>query len=452
MTEFASPRIAPEDERDSLSAHTAKWREGQALSALAHARVMSVIERLYEPARWWIPEDWDSDARIAAAIGRLHKTSSPGFPMCVDMPSNSCVIDYYGIDGLIHLVRERLAAYRARSVDLHPFRVFIKREPHKASKVAEKRWRLIWAVPLLDQLIDELLYGPSMQQEIDNWAIIPSKPGFSFVHGDAHLMHQYAPNPEATDWIGLDKSGWDWTVRGSDHLHDVEFRERRCNNPQPDFFELMRIRAYMHAWAPLATSDGYVYERIRLGILPSGVKKTLSFNSFKQVYNKVAYVLSTGQDYNWHTHAIYAQGDDSVERMHGLDADAYVEFLTRLGYTPQDLEKGKFSDLLFCSHRWKLVDGRQYGVGHQYVFTPDAWERHDWKLGHIERNSEVFVEKLFSYCIEYAWDDDKFPKLYAKLMEVAQPGSPYRWSVSRFREMHFADFAPAAKQVFRHLN
>jgi hypothetical protein len=40
-----------------------------------------------------------------------------------------------------------------------PVRVFIKAEPHSTNKVNQDRWRLIFAVSVVDQIIERLLCG-----------------------------------------------------------------------------------------------------------------------------------------------------------------------------------------------------------------------------------------------------------------------------------------------------
>lgn len=420
-----APRTDAAAERASLRAHAKHIEEGQPIEPAIVKEALQVCEELYAAARWDIPEQPFSDEAIKAAVMRLEPTSSTGYPLCLDYPTNGVLIDKLGVDGLVQMVKQRLQEYASGEVEEHPYRVFVKREPHKLSKAAEGRWRLIWSAPVVDLIIDDLTFGPSLRAEIDNWQYIPSKPGYSPLKGDAQTLLDMASRPGDPDWVEGDMKCWDWTVREEYHWYDYEWRRRRCNNPRAGsahaFWEIMSMRVRQHARGAFMLSDGSVYERC-IGLLPSGLKKTLSFNSFCQVFLKVCYSLHAAGAFDRQRHDIIAQGDDTVSKFTGLDIEDYRAWLALRGHELQETEEGPLASLSFCSHRWVRVHpGKFLGVPSlppTHVFVPTGWDRHVWQLAHREvGGKDVYAERLFSLCIEYAWHE-RFFELHDALLSA----------------------------------
>lgn len=332
----------------------------------------------------------------------------------------------------------------------------MKQECITAQKAEAKRWRLIMAFPVVDQLIDHLLYTPSLDAEIAVFDRIPSKPGFSFVHGGAQAIYGAAPFPEDEHWLELDKKGWDWSVHGWYHSLDAEWRIRRSAQGKRreavvgrfgmDAFQLLRVRAKQHADLPIACSDGLVLARTQAAIEPSGMKNTLSFNSFMQAVLKIVFVSLCGKRFDPTDHYIMAQGDDTLERMKGLDVAQYQEFIRFCGHTPQEAARGRLVDLAFCSHRILPIKADRFGYAHYHVFIPDTqgegegvWAKHNWRLAHQDRGADSYVDKLFGYCIEYAFHP-RFPLLYSEyekaVIALGDPRVKVR-SMDYFQELHF---------------
>jgi len=107
-----------------------------------------------------------------------------------------------------------------------PVRIFVKNEPHKADKVANKRWRLISSVSIVDQLVDRVLNTHINKTEIANWHKIPSKPGMGFNQESVEKIIQdfeSIPDPCTSDI-----SGFDWCTAYFALKADCEYRIRSC--------------------------------------------------------------------------------------------------------------------------------------------------------------------------------------------------------------------------------
>jgi hypothetical protein len=398
----------------------AAFREGRPvpiLPSVDEASLASVIDRLYEPARWRIPEDPFSDKRIIASFDAINRKSSPGWPLMTvpRFQTNQKLIDLIGQNNLVKLVRERLQTLRAGG-RCDPVRIFIKREWHKLKKIVSRRERLIWSVALLDQLVDELLYGPSLRAELQNYERIPSKPGLSeFGGGMTRVFDQMEPEGEVHRFCETDKSAWDMTVPV--WLSDLEFRARwrLCCNPDGDFQNLFFLRAKQLQCSRIVFSDGTLLEQQVPGIMRSGSKITISANSRYQVILKVLYCQMQCGGFEESKHRIFATGDDTIERVDGIRVAEYCEWLRSLGFVIKGEDIHELATLEGANYVGRTFV-RHTAAGRQMVFKPTYWSKHLFSLRHM--TPAVLPAALASQCSEYAFDDEHFPVLYQLLGRV----------------------------------
>lgn len=270
------------------------------------------MEKAYAPVRWRLPDDYLSREAFEDAVGRLDMTSSPGIPYLREAPTNrewlgwnGVTCDPYKLDRLWHDVQ--LVIDKKFETIL---RVFIKQEPHKNAKIAEKRWRLIMAASLPVQIVWHMLFDYMNDAEISNAYFIPSQQGINLVGGG---WKQYTNQWESKglDW-GLDKSAWDWTAPYWCMELDLEFRRRMGNGRfMAEWTDLARhLYSQMFEDPKLVLSDGTVWQQCVPGIMKSGCVNTISINSHCQVFMHLLYCFEMNVD-------IYplcvACGDDTLQ-------------------------------------------------------------------------------------------------------------------------------------------
>lgn len=292
-----------------------------------------------------------------------------------------------------------------------PVRIFIKWEPHTKEKAAIGRWRLIWSVSVVDQLIDAVLWEESLAAEIAHYREIPSKPGFSPAYGGYDELFS-SIDDGSDNIVTKDMQGWDWTMPGWYYWADTKRRIRLCLNAIPKWFEwlaMARTRCECCGW--LVFSDGAVLVQNKEGINRSGGKRTISINGFGQIGNKIITSLRLKGRFLWKEDALAAMGDDALERLHGITPEQYSSTLADLGFRTKYVDKGRIGEMDFCSRR--VI--REFG---QWVPIPLNWDKHRFVLRCHEDKEDVLDQALSSLLLEYAFDDEKFHLIRGLLISL----------------------------------
>jgi hypothetical protein len=276
--------------------------------------------------------------------------------------SNEKVIDLMGADNLARIVYDRMnLLVVCGHLDVNslpenlvlenkgdPVRLFVKNEPHKRSKIVNKRWRTIASVSFVDSLIERAVYAPRNGLMIDNWGEIPPKPGMGATDED---IQQLASNLikllERGKLIDSDVVGWDWSRRKWMALCRVYVNALWFGfAPGSDGFKLSRNREVVSVNPVLVLSDGRMLTLTVNGIQLSGRYITSSGNSEERVF------LSCLAG----THAI-AMGDDCVETANQIPIKVIKERYASMGYDDnrKDIEFQVTEDVqetVFCSLRF----------------------------------------------------------------------------------------------------
>lgn len=296
-------------------------------SELTKQRILYEMEKAYAPVRWNLPDDYLSKEAYEDALKRLDMTSSPGLPYLREAPTNKEWLGWNGVSCDPYKV-ERLW-YDVQLVIERKFetilRVFIKQEPHKNSKIAEKRWRLIMAASLPVQIVWHMLFDYLNDAEIQNAYFIPSQQGVILVGGG---WKQYTNQWEGKglDW-GLDKSAWDWTAPHWCIELDLEFRRRMGSGRfMAEWSGLARhLYSQMFEDPKLVLSDGTVWQQQTPGVMKSGCVNTISINSHCQVIMHLLYCLE--KDVSIYPICV-ACGDDTLQHPKHCDD---IEFYRKYG-------------------------------------------------------------------------------------------------------------------------
>jgi len=379
---------------------------------------LDVVEQLYSDARWFCtfdswPSDEDEFLRFCAFLFDelcllVEKKSSPGYPAVWEgISTNRELLENPRARAQAQFRFVELCRCLRHGVSLPKpvVRLFVKPEPHKIEKIRDGRLRLIWSIPFEYQLIHRLFFGPSLAAELANFRSIPTKGGMSWCHGGAHQIYSTLYDPGCDQIADCDKKGWDLSAAAWTIEMERDSRWRLCVNPN-----VVWKHAFWACYESLLLvrvifSDGTMCEQKSPGIVKSGSMITLSGNSRMQVILKVLFCIETVGYFDEEKHRIIAIGDDSLERMRGLDPKKYEEWLVHYGYTCKEISVGPLKTRTFCSHTFLYHRG-------VYVPIPVNWDKHRYALCYKEQGKlQFFGEQLFSLSFEYCFDDEKFGEL-----------------------------------------
>lgn len=234
----------------------------------------------------------------------------------------------------LNALKEKTRTERIDDNLMDPVRVFVKQEPHKASKIAEGRVRLIMSVSLIDKMIEMILSRFICKLEIQNWRTIPSKPGIGFTPEMSRLVYRDVANsPYPMSYA--DVSGWDQSVKQWQIIDEAQALIKLCNNPSSDWAHLLILKAHLESESVYQFSDGLMVCPNFPGIVNSGKLRTSRGNSWMRV--RLADLIGSRK--------VLAAGDDTVEATVADAPMKYAEYgITVKEYLPV---KDTFE---FCSH------------------------------------------------------------------------------------------------------
>lgn len=330
------------------------------------------------------PDPFNCDLKdliIQILNSTINRDANPGFPLnslantnaqLIDNSSNvivglvmyrlHCILstepeNFLNKDGRIHIAR----------CLIDPIRLFIKQELHSEKKLKDKRYRLIWSVSIIDQVIDRLLFRDLISEEIDYWQCFDSKGGAGLsLDSQATDLFNNIISKLGNNFITSDVSNWDWSFRGWMFISSfikVMIQRGYGDNTIYHFvlaglsdssskFEFMTLPPYVRAcWArivlmshpPIGLSNGQLLQHGSYGIMKSGWLKTLETNSFcRSLLNRL---ICNGR--------CTAMGDDSAETTK-LQPDELISRYQQLGIILTDVTKviaPYKQGIEFCSHQ-----------------------------------------------------------------------------------------------------
>lgn len=362
---------------------------------------------------WTLEDDFDGYDAYERALHRLDMTSSPGYPYSQEATTNGLWLKWNGLEcdeiqklRLWHDVKLVLADEYE-----HIIRVFVKQEPHKKSKIEEKRWRLIMASSLPVQVAWHMLFFKLNDLEIKQAYHIPSQQGIVMIGGGWKLFSKSWSERGLT--CGLDKSAWDWTAPMWTLNTDLELRRRLGRGSRMSEWLSLAKTLYRHMFEDpkLLLSDGSLYQQIVPGVMKSGCVNTISTNSHAQVFVHIAVCIDLGLD----PYPLpVCCGDDTLQHdSHVRDLSAYRKYgvVVKSASTTMEFVGHEFREegpypLYFLKHLKKLqyVTDEvlpQYldSMARMYVHTPyyGTWERLAELLGVILPMSQDAYRFWYDY-------------------------------------------------------
>lgn len=436
---YVMPPVDSAAEKASFNTQSDKFNTSSPPPKMAQA--ISSAESALAAARFSLPADWGTQKFILRVCEAVRATSGKKSAGAIFQRQGLHTVEdvfvKYQVAGIAAQVQERIQSLQRASLEearyiCDPTKLFIKRQAHKRAKALEKRWRLIWGVSLIDRLVDQVLYASMLQASFEASGEIPCKPGYNFKKGGVDKMVRKYGADGSRKWTSYDAKSYDFTVAGWKLEATTKLNKRLCNNPTPEWLDLVDKREAANAYGTFVFSDGTVCKKLQPGLQQSGRFLTIDSNSKGMLLMRFAYDHEHGRVPGRDNQVL--MGDDSVQK--DLDPAHFIAWNAKHGVilTYEGLvdgegkpQAGGFHEQNFCSMDFVRRDGTWVGV-------PRNLELNLHSLAHPEKKKlELQPERLTSVCIEYAFHPI-FPKLHALLAQK----SPLKHSRSAdwFREVH----------------
>nr|QXV86534.1 RNA-dependent RNA polymerase [Luteoviridae sp.] len=292
-----------------------------------------------------------------------------------------------------------LSAIEGRLV-ADPLKVFIKREPHKLSKLTEGRYRLISAVSLVDALVDRILLGELCRNILKptnimrtpcaiGWA--PNKGGWRYIS----LTYE--------NGLSIDRKAWDWTV--AEWLVRIWERfliEMHPNAPRWWLLGLSTRFTALFYSAQFSFPDGMIVQQAAPGIMKSGCLMTLILNSVGQTALHFLASIRSGLDPN--LNIPLSMGDDTLQHPFA-EMEEYASRLAELAVVKEAEHTEGYSEFIGF-----LFDKKG--------FFPAYWKKHLFNLRHLD--PRVSHDVLVQY--QYLWY--RHPSMLRHIRDICWKSDP----------------------------
>lgn len=294
-----------------------------------------------------------------------------------------------------------------------PVRVFVKQEPHKLSKLLQKRFRLISSVSLVDSLEERVLYQRRTKFEIANWDSIPSKPGMGSTDQNIGVLAREMSSILEEHGVLMDDdvAGWDWQEKWYLLMATLVVNMITMRVIwDSDYGRAMRNREVAACYPVLADSAGTLY------VLTQPVKCSGRFvTSFKNSTGRACLGVLAGT-------RPMCMGDDCNEGpLKGKsDVPNVIRKYAALGYSSKIFEVTENTTLegsIFCSLRFYIKKNGEISA------EPVRWVRSLYRLVSKKYTHADLSQFEFEVrnCREYQANDGLRKYLVANVAEVGSP-------------------------------
>ena len=420
--EYKYPTMGSQSEIDSFNCQSINFNPTERPPEEMIQRALDRMETFYRYSMTQLRPDFSSKEHIKNVIEKIMKENGDKSPGRVFMAqgygTNKDVLMKVGMPALVEIVDERInslldCSEEESKTNSDPVRIFIKNEPHSMKKVNQKRWRLIWGVSLVDQIIDRICYQELCEKSIENADKQAAKPGFSFKHGGVSKLMQKHDNGKS-NWISFDASQFDFTVSGwlFDVVRQLNSRliTNDCNGKLKMTWELLtKSRELAATFGSFAFSDGTVCEKTIPGVQLSGRYTTIDSNSKIMILIRVLYDVARNKASD--VNGIIAMGDDTVQSGLTENLEDFILFCKQIcGITlTVESKPGTLVEQNFCSMDFKKLNGNTY------CYIPRNFDKNMYALCNMDvKKVQYMGDTMLNLCIDYAFHD-KFDLLHSIL-------------------------------------
>lgn len=381
-------------------------------------------------SKWELAPDFFSRSHFLRVLYKLDLSTSPGIPY-LHVASSTGI--YLGFNGFTFTETERVNAlyesvrnWFSNSGARNPIRIFIKDEPHKLSKIANGKLRLISSTPLELEVIEHMLFDEQNEAETGHWATGPFKVGITLSGGGWKLIETRGM------FLCADKSSWDWSVPGWAMMLDLKYRRHCCLTKGTAFEDWksksLKYYSYMYGGGCLfQLSSGHKFRQLVSGIIKSGSVITLSSNTHLQLW--------------YHHLALHRMGEMGNPRMSAMGDDTVVELGSRDRRFVERYVAA--TESLGCKIKeYEVMCNRVEFIGFKFArneLTPLYQTKHLFRIL-SQVNKGILVDSLQMYRRTYCKSPVRLYQLYDLLLTLIEPSK----AASREELCHWLDgTAPA---------
>nr|QXV86570.1 RNA-dependent RNA polymerase [Solemoviridae sp.] len=324
------------------------------------------------PAVYQLPDDYDSYENFLRVVHDLIKSSSPGYPYCLDAPTIGEWLHWDGIKADRQRLRvlwfETQIALRGEYDAV--FKAFIKQEPHKIAKAEAGRWRIIIGFPLPVQVAWQMLFGSGNRAMLENSLDIPTQFGIKLSQG---YWRDYYEQWCARGYnAGTDVSAYDFGVtwrKIRDLVLCLRYRLTRGSRKEEWYVTAFRLYEQAYVNSSILFPSGEILRLLLPAVEKSGSPNTIADNSMLRMIESVIVNLMMGVP----VHPIGRfVGDDALERIPtNIDEKDYVAAYLKRGWVLKCVEQG----LEFVGHLFEARGPQPLYLGKHlwnYFYTPDS--------------------------------------------------------------------------------
>lgn len=340
------------------------------------------------------------------ALKELNKDSVPGYCEMSNFGSTNgqalgwdgCSYDTFRVDFLKTTVKLRMNKILSGEPFADPLKIFIKKEPHKLTKIQSGKLRLISAVSVVDSMVDRVLLTPLLNLVVKTFHKSQVMIGWSPLFGGHQLLDTWFHG--RTEYLMADRSSWDWTFPSWLIDDCLDLIERLAPRAPEWWFVLLRGRFKLLFEEPVLRFADQTDVRIPgKGVMKSGCLLTIFMNSIAQFimhYNACLELSWFPEDY-----AFVACGDDTLQDVLPNNEDYFAK-LRDYGAVLK-VQVGSVMEF----------------VGFEIFKThsiPAYIDKHLFLLSHLSKDHEIARSTLFAYQIMYAFH----PQMLEHVRQIAE--------------------------------
>ena len=429
---FQYPEMDPATESKSLRAHLSLF--GERVRSVTNKPSRSEIERCSKlvaerlAAASYVPDaDYDQVSGLMNVINSsiISVSKSAGYPYCTQgIPTNGQVLAQYGERGFAQEVINKWN-------DPYEFKLFLKGEPTKKSKLDRGMPRCIAGFPLHGTIKHASVFKNLAFSLVSNWKKTPVKYAFSPAN-PGHLEHLIEWLPGAI-WES-DKKNWDYMMNGwiVDNCCEV-IKLLALKNPDWSDEQYAKYLSDIEGCfkqvfdnSVYRTSNGEAYTVNERGIMKSGWYMTIVVNSIAQIVVDTMIQIKAGtSDDTILATQLIAGGDDVNQQPAECGMDEYVKIAKTLGIEIELHERPSMVQSEYFSN-----DIRMGKAGPE--FYPKRWTKHIEHLKTVKLDD--LADALCSHMENYRHDLPKFnllEKMYHELRDKHPASFPITKLCSR---------------------
>lgn len=307
-------------------------------------------------------------AKIEEIIPKFPNLSTPGFPFTSSGACNNQKLLLTHREAVKQAILRVFKFYReVKPEDFisnplqklkdglrYPYVFNIKKEAHKAAKVAARKWRVIIPSGIVNQGVERLIVCGFQDSLDENYGSTMQATKIGFDDEGTQVvgrMYEERCKRYGVPAVGSDVKGWDVSVCEVGHYTFGDLLVSTCKGKRLDIINyqnLVRTMCIENA-DPLFVHAGCVYRQITPGMVHSGCYNTTPGNGAQRGY----LVHKSGGCWS------ITRGDDCIEWNLNVPVETLPEYYTqKMGLRVQEVEVFKDDEFKICSHLFRRgVDG-----------------------------------------------------------------------------------------------